>query len=227
MQSATAPMVFVHEDGRGNSLVDAMDVDESIAQLMDLDSFLKQKAEKCLEPVNPDQSESGSESDDEGDVAIEDELAKKEKPQKARQGEYRRTTGKQWEDFFEKKIKYQLSTRAAAIAAGVNVRTATTKWGIYMADPDQQIPSDQQIGNSGRKKKLGEEHTKFIVDYFGDRPEADINELVDTLEKTFENLSISPSTVYRHVTRECHYSLQRLRVHPEARESERTQDLRK
>ncbi|KAF9398571.1 hypothetical protein BGZ76_008107, partial [Entomortierella beljakovae] len=86
--SAMMPMVIVHENGRGNSLVDAMDVDESITQLMDLNSFLKQRAEKCLEPVNPDQSESGSESDDEGDVAVEDELAKKEKPQKACQGEY-------------------------------------------------------------------------------------------------------------------------------------------
>ncbi|KAF8909918.1 hypothetical protein BGZ58_005949, partial [Dissophora ornata] len=100
----------------------------------------------------------------------------------APRGKYRQYTDKQWEDFL-KDVTLGfglLNVSDAAKKAGINPRTARDKLRQFMKNTKEGFPVHRRTregAKGGRVPILNEEHTKFIIDYFGDKPEACIRDL--------------------------------------------------
>ncbi|KAG0038206.1 hypothetical protein BGZ83_003182, partial [Gryganskiella cystojenkinii] len=60
---------------------------------------------------------------------------------------------------------------------GINGKTGRGKLKAYLENPDDEFPVKRRGCGQGHPKLLQEEHTKFILDFFGKEPEKDMFEL--------------------------------------------------
>ena len=80
---------------------------------------------------------------------------------------------------------------------------------------------------AGRKGKLTEEHSKFLVEYTGEHPTAVLSDTRYRLCKAFPELTISISALHRHGVQTCKVTLKKLEKLSAARNSDRVVALRK
>ncbi|KAG1449815.1 hypothetical protein G6F56_008533 [Rhizopus delemar] len=80
-------------------------------------------------------------------------------------GSYRKYTPKQSEKLFDLIIEEGFTTKVAALATGINVRTAQNYVKTYNNDPDRRLPGSYSKPRGSPRTKLTEEHFKFLVDY--------------------------------------------------------------
>jgi transposase len=142
-------------------------------------------------------------------------------------GSYRKYTPKQVEKLFDLIIEEGFTTKAAALATGINVRTAQNYVKTYNNDPERRLPESYSKPRGRPRAKLTEEHSKFLVDYIEKNTTAILDELKLKLCEKFEGLKISISAIHRHLVHKHNITLKKLEKIPAARNSDRVIALRK
>lgn len=197
--------------------------DPTMDKLLDLSSYLQRH--KAL--TNIDQDNSASDSEDETNV--DSDILMDRKVKRGPHGPYHEYNDKQWSDaLFDLTNNFgSMSVTEVAKKHGINPRTARNKFMKYQEDPSKGFVMDKpRGGHEGCQPILQEEHTKFILDFFGDEPAREMHLLQDAIKEKF-GLEVSESTLYRHVKKDCHLSLQRLQPQPEAQFAAGNKEARK
>lgn len=88
------------------------------------------------------------------------------------------------------------------------------------------VPASE-VRPRGNNRKLTEQHSQFLESYVEQHPTCCIKDATAELCKEFEGLSISGSSVHRHLTEKLSFTLTRTRPQAEARNSEDTRELRR
>jgi hypothetical protein len=83
-----------------------------------------------------------------------------------------------------------------------------------------------RIRTGGNHRTLEDQHTAFLTDYFDENAAAALWQARDSLLLSFPGLSITLSAIHKHLVINCSLTLKRLYKIPEARNSERTINLR-
>ncbi|GJJ71802.1 hypothetical protein EMPS_04159 [Entomortierella parvispora] len=146
--------------------------------LLDLNDYKKQQELRDQGEIDGG-DESGESEDDEEDPKAGSAIDDQETPKVKRRprGQYRKYTDKHWERTLNDLTENfgQISMTAAAKKYGINGKTGRTKLSAYMENPNEDFPTNKPRGGGcGRPKLLQEEHTKFILDFFGNDPEKDV-----------------------------------------------------
>ncbi|KAG0944558.1 hypothetical protein G6F57_002252 [Rhizopus arrhizus] len=115
----------------------------------------------------------------------------------------------EFEKLFDLIIKEGFTTKAAALATGINVRTAQNYVKTYNNDPERRLPGSYSKPRGRPRDKLTEEHSKFLVDYI----EKNTTAILDELKLKF---------LHKH-----NITLKKLEKIPAARNSDRAIALRK
>lgn len=98
---------------------------------------------------------------------------------------------------------------------------------MYFEDPSKGFPTNKPCGSgAGCPVLLQEEHTKFILAFFGEEPEKEMHLLQDAIKDKFR-FEVSESTLYWHVKKKCSLSLQHLQLQPVAWFSDGNKQARK
>lgn len=142
-------------------------------------------------------------------------------------GSYRKYTPKQVEKLFDLIIKQGFTTKAAALATGINVRTAQNYVKTYNNDPERRLPGSYSKSRGRPRNKLTEEHSKFLVAYIEKNTTAILDELKLKLCEKFEGLKISISAIHKHLVHKHNITLKKLDKIPAARNFDRVIALRK
>jgi len=123
------------------------------------------------------------------------------------------------EQFFELKAEKLLSSRAAALQLGINPRTAQ-KWAkTYKEGGYETFPSPKKY-QRGRKPILQDEHKAHLIEFIDENPSAAVDQMVDSLTRSFEGLEIKKSAVHKFVVTECNISFKMVRKEAVERNSE-------
>jgi hypothetical protein len=117
-----------------------------------------------------------------------------------KRGGYRSYTDEQIAKFFHLKIELCMSTAAAARSTGIIERTAYNMVKRYEADHQNRLPTKMYPARMGPEPILSENHTNHIIKYLEGNPTAVINDVVDSLCTTFENLN-------DHIKKKCCFTL--------------------
>ncbi|KAI8380696.1 hypothetical protein BD560DRAFT_487341 [Blakeslea trispora] len=141
-------------------------------------------------------------------------------------GSYRKYTPKQVEKLFDLIIEEGFTTKAAALATGIDVRTAQNYVKTYNNDPERRLPGSYSKPRGRPRNKLTEEHSKFLVDYIEKNTTAILDELKLKLCEKFEGLKISISAIHKHLVHKHNITLKKLEKIPAARNSDRVQFLK-
>ncbi|OAD72228.1 Homeodomain-like DNA binding domain-containing transcription factor [Phycomyces blakesleeanus NRRL 1555(-)] len=110
-----------------------------------------------------------------------------------------------------------MDAAAAARQLGIHVRAAQRWVKHYYKDPENIFEKKKK---SGRRRTLGEEHKKFLLNYIDDNPSGVVTEVVENLKQNFVDLSVSRSTVYNFMTTQRNLSLKQAQFQPVERSSE-------
>ena len=85
-------------------------------------------------------------------------------------GPYRRYTAHQIEQLFDYVIEQGKTAKDAAILTGINIRTAKHYIRKYNDDEERRLPISGRKPGAGRKAKLTECHSRFLIGYVDERP---------------------------------------------------------
>lgn len=126
-------------------------------------------------------------------------------------GNYRSYTPQQIQALLDLAIFSGLSARKAGILTGIVVRTAQhyVRQCRLKEDPGW-LPGMKMSFLGGNNRKLKEEHTAFLMDFFDNNPSAVLWEARDALYVNFPALSIDISSLRRHLVKHCSLTLTRL-----------------
>ena len=144
-----------------------------------------------------------------------------------KRGSYRRFTEHQIEQLFEYVIEQGKTAKDAALLTGINIRTAQHYIKKYNDDDERRLPISGRKSGTGRKAKLTDPHSQFLIHYVDEHPEAVLSDIRRTLCEAFPELSISISALHRRLVHKCKLTLKKLQKLPEARNSNRVLKLRK
>jgi transposase len=149
----------------------------------------------------------------------------KKKPATVR-GPYRKYTKQQIQELFDL-VSIGWSARQASLRTGIVVRTGQHYIRTYNLDEEKRVPGGGQNSHlGGNDKKLDIHHTKFLIDFFDNDSSAALWETRDALYAQFPGISISVSAIHKHLVRHCSLTLKKLEKLPEARNADRTINLR-
>src|SRR5246127_1651805 len=98
------------------------------------------------------------------------------RPSKTR-GPYRRYTAYQIEKLFDLVIEEGKSAKDAALITGINIRTAQHYIKKYNDDEERRLPISGRKSGTGRKAKLTESHSQFLIYYVDEHPEAVLSDI--------------------------------------------------
>ncbi|KAI8977667.1 hypothetical protein BDF20DRAFT_942795, partial [Mycotypha africana] len=129
-------------------------------------------------------------------------------------GSYRKYTPKQVVKLFDLIIEEGFAVKIAALATGVNVRTAQNYVKTYNNDPERRLPGSYSKPRGRPRNKLTD-------------IEKNTTELKLKLCKKFEGLKISISASHKHLVHKHNITLKKLVKIPAARNSDRVIALRK
>ena len=115
----------------------------------------------------------------------------------------------------------------AALLTGINIRTAQHYIRKYNDDEERRLPVSGKKPGAGRKAKLTECHSQFLIGYVDEHPAAILSDMRRALCEAFADLSISISALHRHLVQKCKVTLKKLEKIPAARNSERVLKLRR
>ena len=79
--------------------------------------------------------------------------------------------------------------------------------------------SSRKLG-AGRKPKLTEVHSQFLIGYVDEHPTAVLSDMRTVLYEAFPAVSISISALHRHLVQICKLTLKKLEKLPAARTGE-------
>lgn len=131
------------------------------------------------------------------------------------------------EKLFDLVIEEGKTAKEAALITGIIIRTAQHYIKKYNDDEERCLPggcSNPRVRNLG---KLTDAHSHFLMEYIDMHPTAVLADIRDKLCQTFQGLSISISTLHRHLVQKCKVTLKKLEKLPAARSTERVLKLRK
>ena len=102
----------------------------------------------------------------------------KEKVRKRRtRGPYRRYTTHQIEQLFDYVIEQRKTAKEAALLTGLNIRTAQHCIKKYNEDEERRLPVSGRKLGAGRKPKLTEVHSQFLIGYVDEHPTAILTDI--------------------------------------------------
>ena len=113
------------------------------------------------------------------------------------------------------------SAKDAALITDINIRTAQHYIKKYNDDKEKMLAYQMQQPAAGRKGKLTEEHSKFLVEYTDEHPTAVLSDIRYHLCKAFPELTISISALHRQLVQQCKVTLKKLEKLSAARNSDR------
>ena len=142
-------------------------------------------------------------------------------------GPYRRYTLAQIEKLFDLVIEEGKTAKEAALLTGINVRTAQNYIKKYNDDEEKRLPGAQVAQRRGRPSVLTEVHSKFLLKYVESNPASVLADIRIKLCEAFPGLTLSLSTLHRHLVQKCLLTLKKLEKLPAARNSDRVIALRK
>jgi transposase len=142
-------------------------------------------------------------------------------------GPYRRYTAHQIEQLFDYVIEQGKTAKDAALLTGINIRTAQHYIRKYNDDEERRLPVSGRKPGAGRKAKLTECHSHFLICYVDEHPAAILSDIGRALCEAFPDLSISISALHRHLVQKCRLTLKKLEKLPAARNSDRVLRLRR
>src|SRR3984893_4308581 len=136
-------------------------------------------------------------------------------------GPYRRCTAHQIEQLFDYVIEQGKTAKDAALLTGINIRTAQRYIRKYNDDEERRLPVSGRKPGAGRKAKLTECHSQFLIGYVHEHPTAVFSDIRRALCEAFPDLSISISALHRHLVQKCKLTRKKLEKLPAARNSDR------
>src|ERR1700730_11306927 len=142
-------------------------------------------------------------------------------------GPYRRYTAHQIEQLFDYVIEQGKTAKDAALLTGINIRTAQRYIRKYNDDEERRLPVSGRKPGAGRKAKLTECHSQFLIGYVHEHPTAVFSDIRRALCEAFPDLSISISALHRHLVQKCKLTRKKLEKLPAARNSDRVIRLRR
>ncbi|KAI7873018.1 hypothetical protein BDF14DRAFT_1992439 [Spinellus fusiger] len=74
----------------------------------------------------------------------------------------------------------------------------------------------------GRHKILSDEHKVFLLQKYGDDPQATVQETMESLISQFEGLKVSKTTVYEFMTKDCALTMKKAHFEPKERNSDQS-----
>jgi transposase len=120
---------------------------------------------------------------------------------------YRRYTAHQIEQLFDYVIEQGKTAKDAALLTGINIRTAQRYIRKYNDDEERRLPVSGRKPGAGRKAKLTECHSRFLIGYVDEHPAAVLSDIRRALCEAFPDLSISISALHRHLVQKCKLTL--------------------
>lgn len=144
-----------------------------------------------------------------------------------KRGPYRRYTAHQIEQLFDYVIEQGKTAKDAALLTGINIRTAQHYIRKYNDDEERRLPVSGKKPGAGRKAKLIESHSQFLIAYVDEHPEAVLSDIRRALCEAFPDLTISISALHKHLIQKCRLTLKKLEKLPAARNSDRVIRLRR
>jgi transposase len=180
--------------------------------LMDIDTTVGPRQVPSAEAASP--------------TVVAESSAEKVRTRKPR-GPYRRYTVHQIEQLFDYVIEQGKTAKDAALLTGINIRTAQHYIKKYNDDEERRLPLSGRKPGAGRKAKLTECHSQFLIDYVDEHPTAVLLDIRTALYEAFPELSISISALHRHLIQKCKLTLKKLVKLPAARNSDRVLKLRR
>jgi len=82
---------------------------------------------------------------------------------------------------------------------GINVRTAQHYIKTYNDDDERRLPKSGRKPGAGRKPKLTDDHSQFLICYADEHPTAILLDIRRALCAAFPEVSISISALHRHL----------------------------
>ena len=136
-------------------------------------------------------------------------------------GPYRRYTALQIEKLFDLVIEKGKTAKEAALMTGINIRTAQHYIKKYNDDEERRLPVTVRKLGAGRKARLTEAHSQFLIEYVDKYPAAILSDIRQNLCEAFPGLSISTSALHRYLVQKCKLTLKKLEKLAVARNSDR------
>jgi len=203
MEEVSQPMDIEEEDAIAEAVL------VPLRTLMDIDTT-----------VEPQQVPSAA------PTVVVESSAEKVRTRKPR-GPYRRYTAHQIEQLFDYVIEQGKTAKDAALLTGINIRTAQHYIKKYNDDEEGRLPVRGRKPGAGRKAKLTECHSQFLIGYVDEHPTAILSNIRRALYEAFPELSISISALHRHLVQKCKLTLKKLEKLPATRNSDRVLRLRR
>jgi transposase len=128
---------------------------------------------------------------------------------------------------FDYVIEQGKTAKDAFRLTGINIRTAQHYIKKYNDDEERRLPLSGRKPGAGRKAKLTECYSQFLIDYINEHPTAVLLDIRTALYEAFPELSISISALHRHLIQKYKLTLKSLVKLPAARNSDRVLKLRR
>ena len=90
---------------------------------------------------------------------------------------YRRYTAHQIEQLFDYVTEQGKTAKDAALLTGINIRTAQNYIKGYNDDEERRLPINGRKLGAGRKPKLTEVHSQFLIGYVDEHPTAILTDI--------------------------------------------------
>jgi transposase len=148
------------------------------------------------------------------------EVPQKVRPVKPR-GPCKRYTAHQIGKLYDIVIEEGKTAKEAALVTGINIRTAQHYIKKYNDDEERRLPVTVRKLGAGRKARLTEAHSQFLIEYVDKYPAAILSDIRQNLCEAFPGLSISTSALHRYLVQKCKLTLKKLEKLPVARNSDR------
>jgi transposase len=148
------------------------------------------------------------------------EVPQKVRPVKPR-GPCKRYTAHQIGKLYDIVIEEGKTAKEAALVTGINIRTAQHYIKKYNDDEERRLPVTVRKLGAGRKARLTEAHSQFLIEYVNQYPAAVLSDIRQNLCEAFPGLSISISALHRYLVRKCKLTLEKLEKLHAARNSDR------
>lgn len=210
-------MNFFYEDGRGGIVDDSgneaaafvVDLSFRLANLTNLHKYIKNK--KVI-----------VENEEPKDTDMQEAPVKKE-----RSSTYNIYTNEDRLRYFFFLHEKLMKPAEAAKLANVNPETARKWKREYEKDPEKKIPFKKTNRTSNRApSQLNENHKMHLINFFDENPSAVIQDAVENLTKSFEDLEIKKSRIAEFMKEDCNLSIKVVTRHPKARNSQTTLEAR-
>ena len=96
-------------------------------------------------------------------------------------------------------IEQGKTAKEAALLTGINIRTAQYYIKTYNDDDERRLPISGRKPGTGRKPKLTDDHSQFLICYADEHPTAILLDIRRALCAAFPEVSISISALHRHL----------------------------